>query len=281
MTDCSISEAISWGTQQLHGIDTSAKLDCEILLASALGRERIYLYTWPERAVGDAWDHFKRLIQRRKSGEPIAYILGEREFWSLTLKVTPATLIPRPETELLVEKVLEYFDPQPLQVLDLGTGSGAIALALASERPKWQITAVDISREAIAVAEENRCRNNITNVSFLAGSWFEPVNTRFDLIVSNPPYVASSSPYLNQGDVRFEPQSALTSGSDGMDDINAITANASSYLVPGGMIVFEHGFDQAEQIAKVLTEKGFINIQSFYDLNHLPRVTMAILVDYS
>lgn len=257
-----------------HASD-SAALDAEILLAEALQTDRAHLRAWPEREPeADRIARFNDLLARRATGEPVAHILGRREFWSLELTVTPATLIPRPETEHLVEAALELVSAGPSDVLDLGTGSGAIALALAGERPAWRITATDSSDEALAVARKNAEKLGLRRLEFLHGDWFASVGGRhFDLIVANPPYVAASDPHLAEGDVRFEPRSALAAGADGLDDIRHIVAAAPGHLKPGGRLLLEHGYEQGAAVARLLDEAGFIEIQTRTDLAGQPRLT--------
>ncbi len=237
----------------------SARLDAELLLAAALGKSRSYLHTWPEKIVSseDALT-FADFLQRRRGGEPVAYILGQQGFWKLDLEVAPHTLIPRPDTELLVEAALELLPTGPANVLDLGTGTGAIALALADEHPGWQVTAVDRVPEAVALAERNRQRLGLDNVTVLHSHWFSALQgQRFQLIISNPPYIAAADPHLVQGDVRFEPASALVAGADGLDDLRTIIAQAPAHLDTGGWLVLEHGYDQAEAVRELLAAQGF------------------------
>lgn len=255
----------------------TARLDVELLLAAALGKSRSYLHTWPERIVPtEAAVAFAGFLQRRRDGEPVAYILGQQGFWKIDLEVAPHTLIPRPETELLVEAALQLLPATPAQVLDLGTGTGAIALALASERPVWQVTAVDRVSEAVALAERNRERLRLANARVLESRWFSALaGERFDLIVSNPPYIAAADPHLSAGDVRFEPASALVSGADGLDDLRLIIGEAPEHLNAGGWLLLEHGYDQAAAVRELLTRHGFEQVESRQDLAGHERISLG------
>ena len=256
----------------------SPRLDAEILLAHVLGKPRSHLYAWPERELdANQCDAFARLIERRVAGEPVAYLVGEQEFWSLPLTVTPAVLIPRPETERLVELALTLHLEPVADVLDLGTGSGAIAIALATERPGWRLLATDVSEAALDVARINAERHRCRNLDFAQGNWYDavPATRRFDLIVSNPPYVRSDDPHLQQGDVRFEPEGALTSGRGGLDDIRRIVAGAREHLRPGGWLLVEHGYDQAVEAGEIFREAGLSEVRCEPDLGDRDRVTLG------
>lgn len=244
------------------------QLEAEILLAHVLGRDRAWLYAWPEHHPDSAQTAaFERLVAQRAQGRPIAHLTGEREFWSLSLKVNEHTLIPRPETELLVETALALDLPAEAHVLELGTGSGAIALALAVERPHWHITAVERSPEALEVARSNARRLQLTGVRLIESRWFEalPARRDYDLIVANPPYVAQGDPHLARGDLRFEPRAALVSGPDGLDDIRHIIASAPAYLRPCGWLWLEHGCDQGAAVAELLRGHGYREVTTRRD----------------
>ena len=253
------------------------RLDVELLLAAALNKPRSYLRTWPERELeADQLALFQANLQRRREGEPVAYILGHQGFWSLDLEVAPHTLIPRPDTELLVETALDLLPATPLAVLDLGTGTGAIALALASERPAWQVTGVDRVEDAVALAERNRQRLQLANAAFLHSHWFSALSgQRYGLILSNPPYIRADDQHLGQGDVRFEPSSALVAGCDGLDDIRAIIQAAPQHLLSGGLLLLEHGFDQGGDVRSLLSEGGFVEVNSRRDLGGHERISLG------
>lgn len=256
----------------------TARLDVELLLAAALGKPRSFLHTWPERIVStEAAQTFDGYLQRRRAGEPVAYILGQQGFWNIDLEVATHTLIPRPETEMLVETALELLPGAiPHRLLDLGTGTGAIALSLAKDRPQWNVTAVDRVQEAVALAERNRQRLHLDNAQVLTSHWFSAVEgLRFDLILSNPPYIASNDPHLVEGDVRFEPSSALVSGSDGLDDLRLIVSQAPAHLEPGGWLLLEHGYDQGAAVRELLSRHGFEQIQTRRDLGEHERITFG------
>ncbi|HEV2333246.1 MAG TPA: peptide chain release factor N(5)-glutamine methyltransferase [Gammaproteobacteria bacterium] len=271
-----LAALIDAAAAELAAGSPAPRLDAELLLAHALGKERSYLRAYPEiRLDATALEAFRRLLAARKGGEPIAYLTSKREFWSLPLKVTPATLIPRHETELLVELALERIPASAAwRLLDLGTGSGAVALALARERPRCRITATDLSAAALAVAAENAIDLGLENVEFLAGDWFTPLGERrFHLIVSNPPYVRDDDPHLETGDVRFEPRSALTAGSDGLRDLSRIAASAPHHLEQGAWVLLEHGHDQGAAVRALLSEHGFRDGATSRDLQGIERVS--------
>lgn len=254
-----------------------ARRDAEVLLCRALDKERSYLYAWPEANVEPrAAATYRAWMDARARGVPVAYLLGRREFWSHDLLVNDATLIPRPDTEVLVTLALSLALPSEARVLDLGTGTGAIAIALASERPHWSITAVEANPRALLVARENALRCNVAELRFLAGNWFEPVGGEsFDLIVSNPPYVSADDPCLAEGDLRFEPRTALVSGADGYADLDAIIAAAPSHLSPGGSIVLEHGARQGAGVRERLGAAGFAAVATHSDLAGHERVSLG------
>lgn len=276
----SISQLIQQSTKQLHAVSESPRLDAELLLCFILKKDRSFLRAWPEREVGQQQlTAFHQLLERRISCEPVAHIIGARGFWSLDLKVTADTLIPRPDTERLVELALDII-PQKAQwtILDLGTGTGAIALSLAKERPGCRITATDQSLAALDIARFNAKAHQLTNVDFIHSDWFSELGQQqFDLIVSNPPYIRENDPHLKKGDVRFEPLSALTAGADGLDDIRTIIKNSPQYLNPHGALLVEHGYDQADAVCELLNAAGFTDVTDFKDDNGQPRVATGHL----
>ena len=255
----------------------SARFDAETLMAHVLASRRAFLYANPELELPDnRTEVFKNLVKQRAQGQPVAYLTESSEFWSLPLKVTQAVLIPRPETELLVETALGKI---PLEadwrIADLGTGSGAIALAIASERQQCEIHATDISPAAIEVARDNAKRLGFASIRFHCGSWSEPLQGKFHLVVSNPPYIDAGDPHLQQGDLRFEPRGALTPGSDGLSAIRSISHTVRAKLFDGGWLMFEHGWEQGPATRQVMQEAGFINIETLQDLQGHERVTLG------
>ena len=261
------------------GLDPAeASLEVNLLLQYLLKKNRAWLISHDRDVLtDDQQQDFYVLLQRRLNGEPIAYILGVREFYGLPLKVTPATLIPRPDTETLVDAALEKIPVNdPWHILDLGTGTGAVALAIAKQRPKSNVIGVDASAEALAVAIENAQSLGLTNVHLLKSNWFSNLaGQRFEVIVSNPPYIAEGDCHLTQGDLRFEPRSALVSGVDGLDDIRRIVQDAPNYLKPNGWLMFEHGYDQPQSVATLLKGHGFSQIDHAQDLAGTLRVTFG------
>lgn len=297
MSDSStIENCLHAANQQLiqAGLVDSYRLDAELLLAHSLQVSRTYLFTWSDKLLDSQQQlAFETLLQQRLQGRPIAHLLGEREFWGLNLKVTADTLIPRPDSETLVEAVLELHQhaqssssssgtklenktDQTWSILDLGTGSGAIALALKSECPLCSVTAVDFSEKALQVASENALNLQL-DVDFLQSDWFSAIKATqlFDCIVSNPPYIEEADPHLLEGDVRFEPITALTSGQDGLEDIRKITNQAWSFLKPNGWLLIEHGYHQAESVAEIFKIDHYSNVRGIKDLGGNPRVTLG------
>lgn len=274
-----IEQVIQIATDALFGLSESPKLDAELLLCHILNCQRSYLYTWPEKRLENTQVlAFRELFQKRQQGHPIAHLIGEREFWGLPLKVTPDTLIPRPDTEVLIETALSLL-PAGLQspkILDLGTGTGAIALALKSELPNSEVTAIDFSEAALQVAKTNSEELNLT-IKTIHSSWFEklPAGEKFDLIASNPPYIEDNDEHLTLGDVRFEPITALTSGEDGLDDIRLIAKQAIDYLLPAGWLILEHGYNQSKAARDILKQNSYQNIETRQDYGHNDRITFG------
>jgi len=274
-----IDNALAWAAEQLEGGE-SPSVDAKVMLANILGKSQTYLFTWPDKTLdADQKARFEADVAKRKRGEPVAYIIGKRDFWTLSLFTSPDTLIPRPDTEVLVEQVLNWANQQssaPLSICDLGTGTGAIALALASELSEASVTGVDFQTGAVKLATRNAQANSIANAHFVQSDWFSALaGQTFDIIVSNPPYIEESSPYLNEGDVRFEPKTALTSGSDGLDDIKQIINNAPQYLNKGALLAFEHGFDQGAAVNALLADAGFVDVKTIKDYGDNDRVTLG------
>lgn len=267
-----LREAIS----QLQESD-SPRRDAEILLEYVTGKGRTWILAFGETELTDVQrQQLAALLARRRRGEPIAHLIGEREFWSLPLFVSPATLIPRPDTECLVEQALARLPAASCRILDLGTGTGAIALALASERPDCDVTAVDRMPEAVALAQRNATRHAITNVRILQSDWFSALaGNRFEMIVSNPPYIDEQDPHLSQGDVRFEPLTALVAGDHGMADIKHIIERARAVLMPEGMLLLEHGWQQGTAVRDAFVRAGYHDVETCRDYGDNERVTLG------
>jgi release factor glutamine methyltransferase len=281
LSSMAIAKLIAYGQQHLLATSDSAKLDVELLICFVINKPRTYLLTWPEQMLSlTQTTHFAELLLRRIQGEPIAYIVEMREFWSLPLQVSPATLIPRPDTEVLVELVLNNHSAEGLSCLDLGTGTGAIALALASEQGSWQIDAVDFSDDAVALAKTNASNLNLTQVNIFQSDWFSAVakNKRYDVIVSNPPYIDEQDHHLAQGDVRFEPKTALVAADSGLADIKIIVSQARNYFNQLGYLYIEHGFEQSIAVQDILADHGYEKIQTFKDYNDNDRITCGCFI---
>ncbi len=274
MTD--IRQTLEQASALLAQTSPSARLDAELLLAKTLNVSRAFFYAHPEDALtATQQEHYQNLLTKRITGIPIAWLIGTREFWSLTLQVCEDTLIPRPETELLVELTLTLLgNIATANVLDLGTGTGAIALALASERTTWQLLACDKSQAAVSTARTNATQLELHNVDVLCSNWFESIPAQqFDAIVSNPPYIAEHDPHLSQGDVRFEPRSALVSGIDGLEALNYLIQHSTEWLLPGGLLLLEHGLDQGPAVTAMLNQCGYLHVQCWQDSQGHDRVS--------
>lgn len=255
----------------------SPKRDAEILLEHVTGKARSFILAFGETALSAAQEtQLTELLARRKRGEPVAHLTGEREFWSLPLYVSAATLIPRPDTECLVEQALARLPAGPCRILDLGTGTGAIALALASERPDCQVTALDVMPDAVALAKRNVERLGLHNVQVLQSSWFTGVaGQSFGMIVSNPPYIDEHDPHLNEGDVRFEPLTALVAADEGLADIEHIITTARQHLVPGGWLLIEHGWTQGQAVRERFLQAGYVDTETCRDYGGNDRLTLG------
>lgn len=276
-----IKQLLADGESALPESD-SARLDAEILLACVIRKSRTWLYTWPEHIPNLSEQHlYLDLVRRRQTGEPIAYLTGRREFWDLELKVNSHVLIPRPETEVLVETVLQTLaQVEHARIADLGTGSGAIALALAHQKPDWELTATDIANEALELAAENAKLYAIKNIHFCQGSWLSPLaGLTFTAIVSNPPYIEVGDEHLNRGDVRFEPEHALVSADNGLADIRIIASQSGAHLEANGWLMVEHGYLQGEDARRIFQESGFSAVETIKDLAGLERITIGQLKD--
>lgn len=273
-----IAMALRQACADLEIISDSPRLDAELIFAFALKRTRTYLYSHGDEELSfDQQRYLSTLIKIRQQSIPIAYIIGEKEFWSLKFSISPTTLIPRPATECLIEYILQHYPQnQALKVCDLGTGSGAIAVSLAKERSLWDITAVDIQASALAMAEYNARQHHCLNIHFYCSHWFTKIPAQqFDIIISNPPYINANDPHLKTGDVQHEPSLALQSPEQGLHDLKHLILHSQSHLSSQGLLILEHGYDQQEQVLAALKQQGFKNIQGLCDHDKLPRFCVA------
>ena len=271
-----IQQALQQASKDLSETSPSAMLDAQVLLTHVLQCNTAHLAAWPEKALSDVQHaDYLQLVKQRRQGTPVAHLTGSREFWSLDFSVDNSTLIPRPETETLVEYLLDNFaSRENLKLLDMGTGTGTIAISIAKEKPDWEIVASDISEQALKLARQNSSHHDTDNVSLIQSDWFENISQKnFDIIISNPPYIASDDPHLTLGDVRFEPESALSSGATGMDDIEHICSHAKEYLLKNGWLIVEHGYNQKQQVADCFSRNGFTEITQQQDLSGHARMT--------
>ncbi|PCK09533.1 MAG: protein-(glutamine-N5) methyltransferase, release factor-specific [Alteromonadaceae bacterium] len=281
MSAVEICQCLADAQQQIQSaqVGDSPRIDAEAILAWVLQRERTYFYTWPEKTLTQAQTgQFQQALLRRLKGEPVAYIVGEREFWSMPFFTEPSTLIPRADTEILVEACLDLNLDKQIHVLDLGTGTGAIAIALASEMPGWKVEGVDVNVQAVALAVRNGERNDINNVRFYQSDWYQQVSQRYQLIVSNPPYIAPDDEHLGCGDLLHEPERALVAQADGLADIAAIIDGAKTRLKGNGWLALEHGWRQAVDVQRIFDEHGFIHINTVKDYGGNDRATLAQLL---
>jgi release factor glutamine methyltransferase len=276
MSDLTLGEALAAAQARVDPVDA------RVLLCYAVGRDSSYVIAHPEVPLRpQEQQNFLGLVDRRSKGEPVAYLTGEREFYGRLFRITPAVLIPRPETELLVDFALERVPQEGLfRVLELGTGSGCVAISIASERPNAKVLALDRSLDALALARKNAVQTNVGNVAFLRSDWFSALRSEhFDMIVANPPYVASTDPHLSQGDLRYEPRAALDGGPDGLEAVRQIVAGGKTHLTPGGGLLFEHGHDQGERARLLLHAAGFVEIFTAHDTAGIERVTAGKLTN--
>lgn len=272
----SIKSVLREAVGTLATVSDSALLDAEVLLCLALNKPRSHLRAWPDwQLQPEQLSVFTALLAQRQQGTPIAYITGRKEFWSRDFQVCPDVLIPRPDTERLIELSLKLIPAaRPIKILDLGTGSGIIAVTLAAERPHAQVSATDFSLAALRIAQHNADKHRINNIKFYQSNWFADVpDTQFDLIISNPPYIAEDDSHLRQGDVRFEPQTALCAAEQGLADIRIIAGAARNYLKPGGHLLIEHGYNQQQSVQTLFKDLHYDGVQTYTDLSGQPRVT--------
>jgi release factor glutamine methyltransferase len=271
-----IKTALAEAEGLLHAVSESPLLDAEVLLCKILGKDRSSLRAWPDAEINPEHLHaYLALMNDRRQGKPMAYITNTREFWSRDFQVTPDVLIPRPDTELLIELSLAIIPKNlPYKIIDLGTGSGIIAITLAAERPHAQVSACDVSPAALEIAKTNAVRHKVDHIQFSQSHWFENIPAgKFDLIVSNPPYLSEDDPHLHKGDLRFEPKTALIAAQQGLSDIRAIAEDASDWLENGGFLLVEHGYNQQEDVQTIFYTLGYHKVQTHRDLSGLPRVT--------
>ena len=276
----SIQQALRWARRELSTASETPRLDAELLLAFSLQKPRSYLFSWPEATLSEQhWIDFRRLIEERKLPTPVAYLLGEREFYSLDFTINHSVLVPRPETELLVEQALLICQrDHPQRIIDLGTGSGIIAVSVKKHYQQAEMWASDVDANCLEVAESN-ARQHGVDIRFVQSAWYQklPTDSLFDLILSNPPYIAADHAFLSRGDLPAEPQIALTPGDTGLESLLVIISQASQYLRPGGSLVVEHGYDQQRPVYELFATHGFIDIHCFDDFNGRPRVSLAKL----
>jgi release factor glutamine methyltransferase len=273
-----LNTALNWAKQQIGSSSDSAALDAELLLAHCIGKSRSYLYSWPEQTLSAPhWETYQTLIAQRLMPTPIAYLLGEREFFSLDFKTTAAALIPRSDTELLVEAALDRCPKNSsFKILELGTGTGAIAITLKVHRPEATIFATDISSQCLVLATQNETHHQV-DINWMVSDWFSAIEPSkpFDMIVSNPPYIAEDDVYLTLGDLPAEPLLALSSGRTGLESLQKIITDAPDYLNPGGYLLLEHGYDQEIAVTDLLKSRGFVDVSCQYDVNNLPRISIG------
>ena len=271
-----IQQALQQARQNLAESSPTAGLDAQVLLSHILQCNTAHLLAWPEKKLNrEQIANYRQLIQQRQQGVPVAHLTGLREFWSLNFSVNDSTLIPRPETETLIEFILDKFsDREKIKLLDMGTGTGAIAITIATEKPGWEIFASELIEDALKLARDNSNRHQTSNITFIHSDWFNNIkHNDFDIIVSNPPYIANDDPHLLAGDVRFEPQSALSAGTTGMNDIEHLCAHAKNHLTQNGWLIVEHGYNQKQLVADCFAENDFVQIEQKQDLSGHIRMT--------
>lgn len=269
-----VAELVRDGAGKLDSVSGTSRLDAELLLARVLDRDRTWLFTWPDHEVPlEDERRFLSLLEERAAGRPVAWLLGEREFFGHIYRVTPDTLIPRPETELLVEVVLRLLPEAGQRIVDLGAGTGAVGISLALARPGWRVLLGDLHVDTLAVASENALRLGAENVRTVLSDWLREIDGELDAVISNPPYVPEQDPHLQEGDVQFEPRRALVAGVDGLDAIRAILRQSAGKLKPGGLLALEHGYDQGAAVRDLLTDAGFVDVATEKDLAGHDRVT--------